>query len=445
MLRLAHLTDLHLRESLPGTSPVCLRRSRGGLQRLAQALNQIVSSGAHCIAITGDLLDVPEFLTDGMPPGFTMPAQESWSGLAAEDYRAIRTLLDQTGLPYCVLPGNHDCGPTMAEVFRPAPYLDCQGYRLAAFWDYEGRDHVPRRFAPARFLFEELMSDKNSPPQIHLQHYLLHPVPSSSYPFAYAEYASLRAAMERCARLRLVLSGHFHEGTGLAKIGDADYCVGTAFCEYPYRWRMLEIDRADTKIIEHALMPSERTPLPAVFLDRDGVINDEPSYSWGPERFRLIPGSARAIRKLNTAGVPAVVVTSQSCIGKGYVPEAVVKTVHETMHHALAAEGAYVDAVYFTAGAGEESVLEKYRTAETKKAAIVRQAARELNLSLEASWLIGDRLTDIEAAVECGVAPMLASTGDGAHYRKATEGLYPQTLFAIDAENAIDRILSRHR
>ena len=183
MIRLAHLTDLHLRNAVPGTAAVAARRSRTALQHLAETLEEVAKRKVDFLAVTGDLLDVPDFLTEGTPRGCEMPEQGTWEPKVREDYRAVRELLERTGIPYRVLPGNHDHPGIFREVFPGHDReIACNGYRIVPFHDYEHEGHVPRRYLAPRLLFDAVLGDDNPAPQIHLQHYLFKPVPDAGYP-----------------------------------------------------------------------------------------------------------------------------------------------------------------------------------------------------------------------------------------------------------------------
>lgn len=437
MIRLAHLTDLHLRNAIPGTAATAVRRSRTGLQHLARTLEEVSRRNVDVVVLTGDLVDVPDFLTEGMPRGCQMPDLCSWEPKVREDYRAIKELLDATAIPYRVLPGNHDHPEIFREVFSGHEQeLGCNGYRLIPFHDYEHEGHVPRRYLASHFRFLEVLADANPAPQIHLQHYLFTPVPDSEYPYAYAEHAFLRRRIEESGRVRLCLSGHYHEG--LFQPGATTYAVTPAFCHADRAWRIYEVDENGIRYDTFSTPPE--APQPVVFLDRDGVINDLDAYYYGPEEMRLIPGSAQAIRRLNEAGYRAVVVTTQSAIGYGYVSEAMVRAVNERMQALLAAEGAWLDGIYYTKSGGpENNVLPGFDHLPTAKLSIVLQALEELPLDVSRSWIVGDRLTDLEAGEEAGLnGGFLVQTGRGKS--EAAKATGPVTVVA-DLAEAVERIL----
>ena len=153
----------------------------------------------------------------------------------------------------------------------------------------------------------------------------------------------------------------------------------------------------------------------AIFLDRDGTINDEVGYLDRPEKLRMLPGAARAIRLINECGLKAIVVTNQSGVARGFFDEAMVAAIHLKMQEFLAAEGARIDHFYYcphhpTDGAG--SYLQECSCRKPAPGMLLR-AAEELALSLNDSYIIGDTLKDIEAGGRIGVKGVLVQTGYG--------------------------------
>ncbi len=153
----------------------------------------------------------------------------------------------------------------------------------------------------------------------------------------------------------------------------------------------------------------------AVFLDRDGTINEQMGYINHIDRFQMLPDAAPAIRLLNEADIPAVVVTNQSGLARGYFPAELLDAVHKKMAAALAEEGAHVDGIYICPH-HPEAKEEKYRLACTcrkPKIGLFEQAAQELDIDLEQSYVVGDRWSDLKAAVKCRATPVLVLTGYG--------------------------------
>jgi len=180
----------------------------------------------------------------------------------------------------------------------------------------------------------------------------------------------------------------------------------------------------------------------AVFLDRDGTINEEKDYLWRVEDFVFIPGAPEAIRSLREAGYLVIVVTNQSGVARGYFGMAEVEALHRHLQRELARFGTAVDAFYVcphhpTAGQGEYR-----RQCDCRKGrpGLLLQAAAELGIDLAHSFMVGDKLADIEAGRRAGCAPLLVLTGYG---REEAERLPDDTVptFA-DLPAAVDHILA---
>jgi D-glycero-D-manno-heptose 1,7-bisphosphate phosphatase len=156
-------------------------------------------------------------------------------------------------------------------------------------------------------------------------------------------------------------------------------------------------------------------PREAVFLDRDGTLIEEVNYLSSPEQVRLIPGAADAVRRLNDACVLVVVVTNQAGVARGYFPESRVGEVHARLAALLAEHGAHIDAFYHcphhpTAGVGAYRVACDCRK---PKPGLLLTAARELDIDLSRSWMIGDKLCDAAAGEAAGCRSILVRTGHG--------------------------------
>lgn len=154
---------------------------------------------------------------------------------------------------------------------------------------------------------------------------------------------------------------------------------------------------------------------PAVFLDRDGTINEQMGYINHISRFHLLPGVAAAVRQLNDLHIPVIVVTNQSGLARGYFPASLLEEVHQKMIQLLAAEGAHVDGIYICPHHPEAKV-DKYRQACTcrkPETGLLELAAKEMNIDLSASFMVGDRWSDLRCADRVNATPILVLTGYG--------------------------------
>lgn len=181
---------------------------------------------------------------------------------------------------------------------------------------------------------------------------------------------------------------------------------------------------------------------PAVFLDRDGTINEEMGYINHVSRFRLFPEAGPAIRRLNETGFKVVVVTNQSGAARGYFPASLVEEVHSQMQTLLAAQGARVDAIY-TCLHGPDAGC----SCRKPQPGLLLQAAQELNLDLSRSYLVGDRYKDMETAAKAGVQGILVLTGYGLgeyeHFHHANPA--PPLHVAPNLLEAAEFIIRRER
>jgi D-glycero-D-manno-heptose 1,7-bisphosphate phosphatase len=154
----------------------------------------------------------------------------------------------------------------------------------------------------------------------------------------------------------------------------------------------------------------------AVFLDRDGTINEEVGYLDRLEKLRLVPGAAEAIRLINRSGMKAVVVTNQSGVARGFFTEAFVDEVHAHLREMLQKEGAFLDGFYFCPHHPTEGRGRYLRNCDCRKPSpgLLLRAIEELSLEPEHSYMVGDTVKDIEAAARIGARGILVRTGYGA-------------------------------
>jgi D-glycero-D-manno-heptose 1,7-bisphosphate phosphatase len=166
---------------------------------------------------------------------------------------------------------------------------------------------------------------------------------------------------------------------------------------------------------------------PALFLDRDGVLNEDQGYVYRWEDFRWIPGARETVAAFNRAGWLVIVVTNQSGVGRGYYSEDDVRALHARMSEDLARCDARIDAFYH-APQHPEAPLDAYRHPDPPdrkpNPGMILRALSEWPIDKAASLLVGDKPSDLEAALRAGVRGVLFEGGDLAEFLRA-EALLP--------------------
>ena len=154
-------------------------------------------------------------------------------------------------------------------------------------------------------------------------------------------------------------------------------------------------------------------PHRAVFLDRDGTLNEEVGYVNHLDRFILLPRVGEAIRLLNRHGLKTVVITNQSGVARGYFTESLIHRVHERMEDLLRREGAHLDGIYYCPHhpeVGKPPYRQKCRCRKPDTG-LVDKAAKDLDIDCSKSYGIGDRGMDLEFAHRMGANGILVLTG----------------------------------
>ena len=154
---------------------------------------------------------------------------------------------------------------------------------------------------------------------------------------------------------------------------------------------------------------------PAVFLDRDGTIVEDPGYIADPDQVRLLPQAAEAIRRFISSGYVVIVVSNQSGIARGLFAEADLSKVHARLEELLEAQGVSLGGAYYCPYLdGPEAKVEAYRRdsdLRKPRPGMLLQAAREHEIDLRLSWMIGDSPSDIEAGRRAGCQTILIHPG----------------------------------
>jgi D-glycero-D-manno-heptose 1,7-bisphosphate phosphatase len=175
-----------------------------------------------------------------------------------------------------------------------------------------------------------------------------------------------------------------------------------------------------------------------VFLDRDGTIAEEVGYLNHVDRFRMFPFVGPAIRRLNQAGLPVIVITNQSGAARGFFPESLISQVHERMERELSTAGARVDAIYFCPHSSADAC-----GCRKPKTGMIDRAAQEHHLDVQRSFVAGDRYGDMELAFRAGCKAIFVRTGYGLGEEKWHAKDWPRQPDTIveNLQQAVDWIL----
>ena len=175
----------------------------------------------------------------------------------------------------------------------------------------------------------------------------------------------------------------------------------------------------------------------AVFFDRDGTIVEDPGFLHEPDKVKLLPGAAAAIRRLNDAGYRVIIVTNQSGIARGRFTVADYEAVQQRLGALLTAQGARLDGAYFCPHHPQFTGPCDCRKPGLK---LFRDAQAAFDIDFAQSWWVGDRLSDVQPARLLGGHGVLVTTGDGnLHQGQARAG---GVTVVADIGEAVERILS---
>lgn len=232
-MRIAHISDLHLRHHLPGTASLANRLSRAMPQRFDEALAVIKTHTPDLLVVSGDLVDHP---FDAIDDPVAMEQ-------GRKDLELIAALLDGLPFPLAMVHGNHDHPRLIDQVFGHVPNDQIVGgYRILTYRDDEGENHIPVRVGQEQTRFRAALDDAASPPQIHIQHYVVWPERNVEYPHTYGVGAQMRQAILDSGKVLLVLSGHYHTGVPLFADGGVWFATARGFTEAPHPFHLYDLD-----------------------------------------------------------------------------------------------------------------------------------------------------------------------------------------------------------
>ena len=153
----------------------------------------------------------------------------------------------------------------------------------------------------------------------------------------------------------------------------------------------------------------------AAFLDRDGTLNEEAGYINHVDRLKLIEGAPEAVALLRRHGLKAIVVSNQAGVARGYFPEALLPRLHERLRTLLRERGADLDAIYYCPHHPDVGEPPYRQNCECRKPKLgmIRRAEKELSIDVPNSYMIGDKLSDVEFGKRAGCKSILVLTGYG--------------------------------
>ena len=153
---------------------------------------------------------------------------------------------------------------------------------------------------------------------------------------------------------------------------------------------------------------STKTPSPYIFLDRDGVINEDYGYVHSPSNFHFRDGIKNTLKSLQSIGYRFVIITNQAGVARGYYSIEHVDILHDYMLNELAHDGINIDAIYFCPhhpDYGHKTLC----SCRKPQPGMIYQAFKDLNVDARASWLIGDKTSDIHAGITAGLKSIILS------------------------------------
>jgi D-glycero-D-manno-heptose 1,7-bisphosphate phosphatase len=179
----------------------------------------------------------------------------------------------------------------------------------------------------------------------------------------------------------------------------------------------------------------------AVFLDRDGTLNEDPGYISDPEKVVLFPDTGNALALLKKYGFMLIVISNQSGIARGIMTSRDVDSVNEKINNLLSEHKVKIDAFYYCPAHPDYSSEEEC-VCRKPSAKLVFEAAKEFNVDLEKSYFIGDSVSDIQCGENAGLKTILVRTGKGeeSFYILQKENNFP-TFVADNLINACNFIL----
>lgn len=209
------------------------------------------------------------------------------------------------------------------------------------------------------------------------------------------------------------------------------------------RYREVEKDILSGKVYRRNLKNKQKV----IFLDRDGVINKEVNLLFKPEQLELIFGAEEAIKQLNSSDYLVVITTNQPVVARGLCTEEDIREIHKKLEMLLGSEGAYIDRIYYCPHHPDKGYAKENKKYKIKcncrkpKIGMLLQAEKDLNISKNDSFMIGDTTTDIQTGENYSIRTILVKTGYKGLDKKFS--VKPDYIFQ-DLKEAVDFLLSAY-
>ena len=164
----------------------------------------------------------------------------------------------------------------------------------------------------------------------------------------------------------------------------------------------------------------------AIFLDRDGVINEEISYLSNPDDFKFIEGSIEALKLLKKLGYLLIIITNQAGIARGYFTENTLKSIHNKMIQILNQNNVELDGIFFCP---HHPNFTGPCDCRKPNPGMILQAKDKYNINLRESFMVGDTLNDIKTGLAAACQTVLVLTGYGNEEKKKINSIIPDFIF----------------
>ena len=252
----------------------------------------------------------------------------------------------------------------------------------------------------------------------------------------------------------LALFGPTHPALGFSPRGLFDKVIevdepcrpcslhGSKDCYREEQFCFTRIEADDVAQVAERMLMSSTSPSRAVFLDRDGTVIVDKDYQSDPEKIEFIPGSLEGMRRLVELGLKLVIVSNQSGISRGYFDLETTEKVNGRLLEMLERESVRVDGLYYCPHYPGGSVPEFSVECDCRKPypGMAETAARQLGIDLRDSYVIGDKLDDVNLSLAIGATPLMVLTGHGEQQSLRLPNELKETLLFDDLLAAVNQI-----